>query len=424
MIKKAGYLAVTVSLILGISQGAFATVRTAEDETEGALNPEEEEELEEAEKAAEEEEKKEEESEEEDKKHMKIALSIPNSQTDSLAGQAKYIGQRLEELGYIVDLRFAWGEASIQKQDIEKWTDEEVDLMIINPVDPDALSESLKAAGEAKIPILCLENMITNTQDVDYFITYDYLGLGKKMGEYIKEKAVLEDVSEENPKTIEFLMGAENDAANFLFYTGLMETLSPYLDNGKLIALSGKTAFDEVGREGETFQEAQDRMSWILEDYYPDKAPDIICTASDQLAEIAVWAVQDAAYEKKSAAHETSKEDEPEGDESDEEAAQEQSSWPLITGQGATVSGMNNLISHKQAVTSYGSVEKLSLVCAETADAILKDKEIENAVDQYDNGLKIIPAVLSEISLVDISTYQEILIDTGVYEVEQQIKIP
>lgn len=420
MIKKAGWLAVTASLVLSMAGTVSAAVRTAEDEEEGPLNPEEEEELEQAEKAAEAEEAQEKESDEEVKEPLKIALSIPDSQTDSLADQAKYIGQKLEELGYIVDLRFAWGEASVQMQDIEKWTEEGVDLMIINPVEPEGLAESLEAAGEAKIPILCLEKMIDNTQDVDYFITYDYLGLGKKMGEYIKEQAALEDASEENPRTIEFLMGAETDAADFLFYTGLMEGLSPYLEDGKLISLSGKTDFEDVGKNGQTFQEAQDRMSWILEDYYPEKAPDIICTASDQLAEIAVWAVQDADYEEKKVSSEGSEKDKQE----DTAGSEAEKSWPLITGQGATVSGMNNLISQKQAVTSYGNVEKLAQVCAETADAILKDKEIENSVEQYDNGLMIVPAILSEFSLVDISNYQEILIDTGVYEVEQQIKIP
>ena len=54
------------------------------------------------------------------------------------------------------------------------------------------------------------------------------------------------------------------------------------------------------------------------------------------------------------------------------------------------------------------------------ADAILTGGVPEvNDTEQYDNGVKVVPAFLLEPKSVDVSNYKELIIDSGYYDESQ-----
>ena len=110
-------------------------------------------------------------------------------------------------------------------------------------------------------------------------------------------------------------------------------------------------------------------------------------------------------------------------EEETETGEEEEAEWPLITGNGASLEGMNAIMAGKQAVSAYHNTVSLAETCAKMVDALMKNEKIEGVVEQYDNGMKVIPACVSETQMVDLDNYKEILIDTGVYVIEPQFAV-
>ena len=58
----------------------------------------------------------------------------------------------------------------------------------------------------------------------------------------------------------------------------------PYLDDGTLVCRSGQVSFDDAGILRYSSNRAKTRLTGILEEFYQDEAPDIVCTGFDEAA--------------------------------------------------------------------------------------------------------------------------------------------
>ena len=85
--------------------------------------------------------------------------------------------------------------------------------------------------------------------------------------------------------TIEILAGPESDINAKDYYDGAMELLKPYLDSGELVALSGKTEYNEVKVDSWTIADAKKAMQDRLDDYDLGECPDMVLAAIDNQAQ-------------------------------------------------------------------------------------------------------------------------------------------
>ena len=222
----------------------------------------------------------------------KIVILLPNE--DEWTRDAKELEAKFTDDGYAPVIMYAQDDADEQASQVSDMTEEGVSAMVIAPVDPYGLSEELKAAKEAEIPVIAYDDLIMNTDGVKYYVTFGGRQIGQLIGQEIIDKEELEKLQEaKESKTIEFLMGSLDDTQALFFYNGLMEKLQPYLDDGTLVCKSGQITFEETGILRWSMDKAQSRAEDILEEAYQDgEAPDIICTGFDGAAEGAVNALQ------------------------------------------------------------------------------------------------------------------------------------
>ncbi|GAE34771.1 L-arabinose-binding periplasmic protein precursor AraF [Halalkalibacter akibai JCM 9157] len=71
-------------------------------------------------------------------------------------------------------------------------------------------------------------------------------------------------------------------------------------------------------------------------------------------------------------------------------------------------------------MTVFKDTRELARKAVEMADAVLKGGEAEvNDTETYDNGKKVVPSYLLEPVKVDITNYEEVIIDGGYYTAEE-----
>lgn len=326
------------------------------------------------------------------KQREKIAVLLPNE--EKWTRDADEFKSTLTDDGYEPVIQYAENDVSRQVSQIQELTAAEVSAFVIAPVDPYGLKSVLESVKEAEIPVFSYDDLIMDTNAVNYYVTFGGRQIGQMIGKKIIESEDLDKVREaKESRTIEFFMGSLDDTQALFLYNGLMETLQEYLDDGTLVCKSGKLSFDDTGILRWSKSTAKSRAAEILEQFYPDgAAPDIICTGFDDAA----GAVQEALQESG--------------------VVPGTDIWPMITGNGCKEDAVKRIASGTQAFSVFMDSRELADQCEEMVNVYLhgEDDPEVNDYEQYDNGVKIIGSYLCEPQMIDRDNY-EILIDNGYY---------
>lgn len=322
----------------------------------------------------------------------KVGVAMPTQSSERWINDGANMKDKLEALGYEVDLQYAEDDVQMQVSQIENMIASGVNCLVIASIDSSALVNVEAQAKDAGIPVIAYDRLLMDTDAVSYYATFDNKGVGTAIGKYIEEKKDLANTSE--TYTIEFFMGSPDDNNAVMLYNGLMEVLQPYLDNGTLVCKSGRTSFDDTCILRWSQETAQQNCENYLTGFYADEDLDICATAFDGFAYGCKAALEGAGYTD--------------------------ANWPLITGQDAELMAVKNIISGKQTMSIYKDTRLLADKCVTMVQAVLEGKEPEiNDTEQYDNGKLVVPSYLCTPVAVDKDNYQEIIVDGGYYTEEQ-----
>ena len=323
----------------------------------------------------------------------RVAVAMPTQSSERWINDGNNMKEKLEALGYEVDLQYAEDDVQAQVSQIENMIAAGADCLVIAAVDSSALVNVEEQAKEAGIPIIAYDRLLMDTDAVSYYATFDNKGVGTAIGKYIEESKDLANTDE--TYTIEFFMGSPDDNNAVMLYNGLMEVLQPYLDDGTLVCKSGRTSFEDTCILRWSQETAQQNCENYLTGFYADEKLDICATAFDGFAYGCKAALEGAGY--------TVGED-----------------WPLITGQDAELMATKNIIAGSQTMSIYKDTRLLADKCVTMVQAVLEGAEPEiNDTEQYDNGKLVVPSYLCTPVAVDKDNYKEIIVDGGYYTEEQ-----
>ena len=88
--------------------------------------------------------------------------------------------------------------------------------------------------------------------------------------------------------TLEILQGPETDCNAKDYYDGAMELLQKYIDSGKLVVKSGKTAYNDVMADSWNVEDEKKAMKDRLSSYAEGECPDMVLAAADNAAQGAI----------------------------------------------------------------------------------------------------------------------------------------
>lgn len=95
--------------------------------------------------------------------------------------------EKADELGYSLTILDSQNDSAKELSNIEDLISRNVDLILINPTDSDAVGNAIKLANDANIPVITLDRG-ANSGEVITHIASDNVAGGKMAGEYIIEK--------------------------------------------------------------------------------------------------------------------------------------------------------------------------------------------------------------------------------------------
>ena len=317
----------------------------------------------------------------------KIGVSMPTKSLQRWNQDGDNKKKELEAAGFEVDLQYANDDISVQVNQIESMINGGCKVLVIAAINGDSLGTVLATAKEKDIPVIAYDRLIMNSDAVSYYATFDNYKVGTIQGEYIRDQLDLDNAA--GPFNIELFTGdpADNNA-NF-FFSGAMDVLNPYIDQGKLVVKSGQKDFEQVATQGWKTENAQNRMDAIIAANYADGTQlDAVMCSNDSTA-LGVANALEANYTGK---------------------------YPIITGQDCDVTNTKNMINGKQSMSVFKDTRDLAKQVVEMVKAIMDGKEVPvNDTKTYDNGVKVVPSFLCTPVFADANNYKTILIDSGYY---------
>ena len=318
----------------------------------------------------------------------KIGVSMPTQSLQRWNQDGANMKEKLEAAGFEVDLQYAGdNEVALQVSQLENMILGGAKVLVVASIDGSTLGTVLADAAEQGIKVIAYDRLITATDAVDYYATFDNEKVGTIQGEYIETKLGLKDGK--GPFNIEFVGGSPDDTNAGYFFKGAMDVLAPYLENGQLVCPSGQTTFEEAATMSWKTETAQARFDNIITANYATGAKlDAVMCSNDSTAMGVLNALANVGTEE----------------------------YPIITGQDCDKSNMPYIIEGKQSMSVFKDTRTLAAKVVEMVQDIMAGKEPEvNDTTTYDNGVKVVPSYLCAPVFGDASNYVELLIDSGYY---------
>ena len=294
-----------------------------------------------------------------------IGILMPTKEQTIWSIQGDRLVAGYQAAGYATEIEFAEDDAARQATQIENMISKGVDALVVVAVDGAALTDACEKAKEAGVIVIAEDRLITNTQAVDYYVTFDLVKMGELQGQFIADALDLANAA--GPFNLEIFSGSPDDPNAKLFYDGAMNILKPYMDEGKLVVQSGQVSYEQTAILGWDSAKAQSRMDNLLSGYYVDKHLDAVLVAADCLAIGVISSLESMGYGTGDVA------------------------FPLITGQDAELAAVKSIKAGKQSMTAFLDANELVKIIVPVTTSLLNG-EVPTATATYNNGAIDVPA--------------------------------
>ena len=204
-----------------------------------------------------------------------VGVAMPTQTYERWVADGNNIKEGLEGKGFTVDMQYAGDDIPTQQQQIDQMINSGVSALLIASIDGASLSSQLDAAAAAGIPVIAYDRLLTDNENVDFYVTFDNYTVGvNQANALLFGLGILDESFEESgdapdgPLNVELFAGSLDDNNAHLFWQGAIDTLQPYLDDGTLEVPSGQMDIDQAATQRWEQETAQKRMENLLTTHY------------------------------------------------------------------------------------------------------------------------------------------------------------
>jgi len=303
----------------------------------------------------------------------------------------------IAETPYSVEVLFSQGSSAAERTNVETLIAKGAKVIIICAHDAAAAGIAVESARAEGISIISYDRLITGTDAVDYYVTFDSVSVGAAMGEYLAANAT----GKGNP--LYLYAGALTDNNAFLFFQGAWNVLQPKIADGTFVIKNSSQAQAFAG----TKDLSRDQLAAIIGEVTTDwdmnvakskaEAHLTTATAADK-GEVFILAPNDGTARSIA----------------DVFGADPDVTAYSVTGQDAEKASVQYIIDGQQSMTVFKDTRVLAADAMNMAIEIIQGKT--PATDAfYDNTMIDVPSKQSPVVIVTEDNVKEVLIDSGYY---------
>jgi D-xylose transport system substrate-binding protein len=287
----------------------------------------------------------------------KIALLLPENETpryesDDRPDFEKAVEEECEDCEVLYNN--AGGDAEKQQSQAEAALTQGAEVLVVDPMDSKSAAAIAEKAKAQNVPVVSYDRLIENGE-IDAYISFDNLKVGELQAETLAKK-LKEDGNPSGP--IIMINGDPADPNAALFKEGAQKGFDA-------AGIKVGKEYDTPGWTAENAQrEAQQAITALGNNGFAG-----IYAANDDTGGGAIAAMKGAGINP---------------------------SEKPVTGQDATVAGLQRILAGQQYMTVYKEIEPEAKISAEIAIALAEGEQVpqDKVTEEVDNGKGKVPAVL------------------------------
>jgi D-xylose transport system substrate-binding protein len=284
----------------------------------------------------------------------KVAVLLPDSQSSVRweTVDRPFLQKSFEAAGVDADIQNAEGDKSTQQQQAEQAITNGAKVILLVNLDSGSGAAIAANAKSQGVKVIDYDRLTLDTDANDYYVSFDNEQVGKLQGE-----GLVDCVGDKQGARIAVLNGSPTDNNATLFKNGYDSVINPKFDSGEWVEVDDQSVPDWDNQQALTIFEQ------ILQK--ADNKVDGVLAANDGLGNAAISALK-------------------------------QRKLPQIpvTGQDATLEGIQNIVNGDQCMTVYKAIEKEAQAAADLAIALAKGETPTAETTPIDNGTHEVPSVL------------------------------
>ena len=304
----------------------------------------------------------------------------------------------LDDAGFTNQVLFSQGSSATEKTNVETLIAKGIKVLIICPQDATAAAAAVEEAKEAGVTVISYDRLITDTEAVDYYTTFDSFSVGVAQGQYLIDNAEGTNIP------LYIYTGAATDNNAFIFFEGAWSVLEPKVADGTFVIANSDKAESFVGageltRDDEAQILGQTTTNWDFDTAKKLAEANLTAASADLKGDVAILAPNDGTGRAIADAF----------------AADSDITSYIVTGQDSEKASVQYIIDGKQSMTVFKDTRTLAADSVAMALAVLKGESVPTTTT-YNNGVIDVPAKQTDVVVVTKDNVKAALIDSGYYE--------
>jgi len=309
----------------------------------------------------------------------------------------------LGDAGFSTQVLFSQGSSATEKTNVEALVAKGIKVLIICAQDGSAAAAAVESAKAAGVTVIAYDRLITGTDAVDYYVTFDSFAVGAAQGQYLVDNAPAGATG----VPLYLYAGAATDNNAFIFFEGAWSVLQPKIADGTFViansseatALSATAALtrDDMGKII-----GQVTTDWDFNVAKSKAEAHLTAVGADMKGDVLVLAPNDGTARSIA----------------DVFGADPEVSSFVVTGQDSEIASVQYVIDGKQSMTVFKDTRTLAADSVAMAVAVLNGESVATDTT-YNNGVIDVPAKQTAIVVVTKDNVQSALIDSEYYSADE-----
>lgn len=328
---------------------------------------------------------------------VEIGIVLPTKDEPRWVQDETRFREALTSANHSVEILFSQSSSAKESQNVENLISKGIKVLIICPHDAAAAAASVEKAKAENIKVISYDRLVTNTDAVNYYVTFDSLAVGSAQAKYLADKATTKG----NP--LYLYAGAATDNNAFLFFEGAWTVLQPKIADGTFVIKNSSEAVALKDKAKLTRDEmskiiGQITTNWEFNTAKNKAEANLTAAKPEDKGNVFILAPNDGTARAIA----------------DSFKADTAIKSYLITGQDAEKASVQYIIDGKQSMTVFKDVRDLVKDSITMAVAILKG-ETPATTGSYNNGKIDVKAKQTNVVVVDKANVKSALVDSGYY---------
>jgi putative multiple sugar transport system substrate-binding protein len=329
---------------------------------------------------------------------VSVGIVLPTRDEPRWVQDEQRFKEALNGSKYTTEILFSQGSPAKEKENVDTLINKGIKVLIICPQDGAAAGAAVEAAKKEGIKVISYDRLITGTDAVDYYVTFDNKTVGAEQAKYL-----IKNVKGSGEPLYLYAGGAADNNA-FLFFEGAWKELQPKIADGTFKIANSSEAVALQGKAELSHEELAKIIGQVTTNWDPNEAKNkaqthLTAAAADAKGDVAILAPNDGTARSIA----------------DVFASDKAITSYVVTGQDAEKASVQYVIEGKQSMTVFKDVRTLVKDAMGMAVSILDGKTPETNAEE-DNGKIKVKTKQTDVIVVTKDNAKKELVDSEYYK--------